>query len=85
TALNKLLDVPVGSNKTPLKNTQQYKDFEKSLNNLVTDQAVFLANRAQYAVQWNAAKQVYQNSLDFYKEGYIFGFSLKYMVTSINT
>lgn len=85
TALNKLLDVPVGSNKTPLKNTQQYKDFEKSLNNLVTDQAVFLANRAQYAVQWNAAKQVYQNSLDFYSEGYIFGFSLKYMVTSINT
>lgn len=68
-----------------IADTPEYKNYLLSLKNLKGDQGTYLQNRTQYGKDWEAAKQHYQKTKDFYKDGRIFGFVVKVRSTSINT
>ncbi len=57
--------------------TAEYKNFISSYQNLYADQATYLDNRASYRNGWEDIKQTYQDTLEFYKDGQVFGFVIK--------
>ena len=57
--------------------TAEYKNFIASYQNLYADQAVYLNNRPSYRDGWEAVKETYQDTLEFYKDGQVFGFVIK--------
>lgn len=69
----------------PLSETQEYANFMTSYQNLYANQNLYMGNREQYKAYWENASSHYQNTYDFYEDGQIFGFVLKYNTMAINT
>lgn len=85
--IDALADYPMTLDGTRLRDTEEYRNYISSLSNLRQDQKLYLENRVQngYGKKWNDAKERYQKTLEFYKEGRVYGFVLKIRSRSVNT
>ena len=80
-----LQDCVTDTKGTLLKNTAAYKNYVLSLTNLQADQKTYLANLSTYGADWEAAKENYQKTLNFYQDGRVYGFVVKVRTKAINT
>ena len=87
TLIGALADYPMSPDGTKLKDTEEYKNYMGSLSNLREDQKLYLENRVEngYGKKWIDAKEKYQKTLAFYREGRVYGFVLKVRSRSVNT
>lgn len=65
--------------------TQEYRNYIKSLENLREDQKIYLKNRTQYKESWEQVKSRYENTRKFYEGQGVYGFVVKVRTMSINT
>ncbi len=80
-----LKTIVINSQGQNLTNNKIFNDFDISAKNLFKDQYIYLKNRMDYKESWIRAKEDYENARDFYQNGQIFGFVMKYATKITNT
>ena len=76
--LEALKGIIINENGEKLENNVKYANYKKSLKNLVSDQNIFLENRAKYTAEWEILKSKYERTLEFYNQDTgIYGFIVK--------
>lgn len=82
--LKPFLDIPVDKDEHKLENRKEYQDFLKSYENIQKDQKIYLENRNSYIDSWKKLIEQYEKAKDFYKDGRIYGFTVKCRTTTRN-
>lgn len=72
------------SSHAELANEKTYKDWKTNFDNLQANQNTYATNHEAYLKNWQYALGRYQLTKAFYKEGRVYGFSMKYFVKVVN-